>query len=196
LVCDPARKKEVYCRFTAGDMLHAKDRPDLESIAKAIREMIREKRQLNSELEEAPKKLVEWLTDFSLSYGTIEAAYGKGGKTPQKLQLLMIAESELNGGPDLAVEDFLRLFFVPCPLRVLVFQGKVKDLHGRFMTMLDTHAGHVKGQPIDWLFLGVPLYAEWVAHKKAGAEITWQAYVLRSGEAADKLAPIAEKDWA
>lgn len=195
-VCDPKRKTDVYCRFTAGDMLHPKDRPDLETIANEIRDLITVKRQLNPEFEKAPQKLVEWLTDFSLSYGTIEAAYGKGEKTPQTFELLMIAESELNGGPDRAMEDFLRLFFIPCPLRVLVFQGKLKDLPQKFMRMLDTHADCVKGQPIDWLFFGVPLYAEWVAHKKSRAGITWQAYLLRSGEVANKLAPIAEKDWA
>jgi hypothetical protein len=67
LVCDPARKEEVYCRFTAGDMLHPKERPDLEAIATEIRKLVRKKRLLHHKLEEAPNKLVEWITDFFLS---------------------------------------------------------------------------------------------------------------------------------
>jgi hypothetical protein len=123
------------------------------------------------------------------------AAYGKGGEKPQKLELLIIAESELNGGADLAMEDFLRLFFVPCPIRVLVFQGRIRDIDKKIVTMLETHAAHVKGQSIGWLFLGVPLYADWVEHKREGVKVNWQAYMLPARESSKQLTAIADKDW-
>jgi hypothetical protein len=76
------------------------------------------------------------------------------------------------------MEDLLRLFFIPSPVRVMIYREQGQEFMQHFIRMLTAHRHRSGAAASHWLFLGIPTYRDWCAAKTAD-DIRYKIYHLR-----------------
>ena len=192
----PERQKEVWCRFSVGTMGFPEKRPDLEKTAEEIGKVIRSNRRLNPLFHAVPDKIKEWLVDFSLSYGPVPVANDKTQRpVTGPFEMLMTAESELNGGVADVFEDWFRLIPLDSPLRVMVFKSNLADVRTEAKAKLQEQVARRRFPATDWLFLGIPTFEEWISHRDNDTAVSFQAFALRASSQPDELSDLPQSVW-
>src|SRR6202035_3449604 len=123
----------------------------------------------------------EWIVDFSFSHRRVDEAYGIHKAAPAgDFELLLTAESEIHSTYNNGMEDLLRLFFIPSPVRLIIYQEGGQDFGRDFVRMLMAHRHRSGAADAHWLFLGIPTYRDWCA-AKTGDDLRYKVYHLPPG---------------
>lgn len=99
---------------------------------------------------------------------------------------MLTAESEIDSTYDKVMEDLLRLFFIPSPVRVMIYQKRAEDFKQHFIRMLKAHGHRTNATAAHWLLLGIPTYRDWRAAKTEG-DIRYKVHYLHAGANPDAL---------
>lgn len=136
-------------------------------------------------LHRAKRRLREYLIDFSFSRFSIPQAIGKGRHPipqDQTFEFLLTAESEMGGKFDV-LRDFLKLLIVRSRTKIMVFQAPrtkraTDNLIDGFQIILARDAGVFRPHDSQWLFVGIPNYAQWLATWEAPERLVKLVFVL------------------
>lgn len=187
------QKDEPRCRFSLRPPTPRSNDQAFNEAANAAYARVIQLRSVARYLQETPNHSTEWIVDFSFSYRSIDEAYGHNNAVPMAdFELILTAESELQSTRNKVKEDFLRLFFIPATIRVMIYRQKSQNFRADFIRLLKAYRPHSGSAAAHWLMLGIPTYRDWCNADQA-ANLPCRVYYLPPDTDPDQLQE--HKEW-